>query len=248
MLIIPPLPHDFGWYVPKNEKDAVFFLEGRLNELVDQANEFAWAVILCEQAELHIALLMRQLRSIPTPGKTTEDIVAALKTYDAQREPILQMMEPHSAAQRIAVRDSIMTVFHIGKILSSLQSLHGCPELARRCDLDQLSRHINVFKTSRFPNWESMRHAVGHLGELRQTRDAADKNTYSGTWSNSIVSLENSKRTTLRIVNGRELTLTWNNQILSYKLTADKLDKLVATVVSVREVFIAAALSFRPPK
>ena len=69
----------------------------------------------------------------------------------------------------IAARDGAMSIFHFGDVIQRINKQFGtCPTLAAHIDRSQMKAANKALRTH-FPQFEKIRHAVGHTGEFNMT-------------------------------------------------------------------------------
>ena len=83
----------------------------------------------------------------------------------------------------MAGRDGAMTLYHfsarINRYSSSMDAMPTIQKLVKHKDL-RIARKMFV---SFFPNFENLRHAVAHHGELRRDRRSTERNSFTGVYS-----------------------------------------------------------------
>jgi hypothetical protein len=78
--------------------------------------------------------------------------------------------------RRLAGRDGAMTIFHFGKSIEGAgKTLGACPTVLRGLDKSKLRSAKKMF-ADLFPNYEVIRHAIAHEGELWSTPTKMEKN------------------------------------------------------------------------
>jgi hypothetical protein len=126
------------------------------------------------QSALHLFLstskMLSQWRAQSTLAPTEE------ARFDALRQ---LTNNPAREWSNIALRDSIMTVYHYGCILKAI-TFKGCPTLQSMVDAGAIKATKRLFQQARFPNWENARHALSHESELSATPEATERNSVDG--------------------------------------------------------------------
>jgi hypothetical protein len=92
------------------------------------------------------------------------------------------MHDPRREWSNIALRDSIMTVYHYGCVLNAI-TFKDCPTLSSMVDIAAIKAAKQLFQKSRFPNWENARHALSHELELVITPKDIERNATKGYMS-----------------------------------------------------------------
>jgi len=120
----------------------------------------------------------------------------------------------------VAARDGAMTIYHIGKTMELTRAaIKRAPSLAAMVLEEPLSEAGKKYRTS-FPTFEKMRHAVSHSSELFRDRDSHAKNSFSGSYNDGYIAIENSHRVVVaNSLLGRKYTNTIDGKIISYEIS-----------------------------
>jgi len=147
------------------------------------------------------------------------------------------MSSPSKYWPHIALRDSIMTVYHFASTLEGIRkSFKDAPMFRAAVDHEKMRQAGKAFSAG-VPQAREARHAVSHSAELTATRAATVQNAASGTFTAGPVVSQGAQNVMLvNVRSGRTLTFTWDNQILTAELSQGTL----TTLVTVRELVCEA--------
>ena len=187
----------------------------------------------------HIENHLRQL------SKYAEDFFHAVALFDiaganAQRvmsaQPINRVMFDRFVQwQFIAARDGAMTIFHFAKSLDALKASVGdCAPVSGHIDHNDFRAARRKFREA-FKDFEPVRHAVAHSGELAKNAKSRARNAFSGNHSGPGIEIEGSTGVMINSqLVGRTFTNTYEGKIVSYDLSWENwaiLDGIVASIL-----------------
>ena len=245
MPIAPPYLHIMS--APEEERSAVSHLGGRLSELAKYVSEFRAALSLFDLCQAQIEPLAKAHDAVAVP--TLEKLLAKIDIGPTPellaRRHLISQMSPWQEYQRIALRDAAMTIFHFGMVLDSISG-NGCPIYFASVKSKEIKLQKNLFKNSRFPNWENMRMAVAHAGELRETQETAQLNTVSGNYTVGNCSISSTGGGLgVDVISGRTLAMSWKRKLVRIELSAESLDALEKTASAVFSSFVVLRTGLR---
>jgi hypothetical protein len=108
-----------------------------------------------------------------------EQFASALDLYDYSRSLTFGARGAHSW-MFIAGRDGAMAIYHFGMAMKGIRTSLGkqCPTLLDLADRTKLRSAKKSLKDM-VPNFEDVRHAVAHAGEVMNDRDTSDRHSIS---------------------------------------------------------------------
>ena len=194
-----------------DERDKAWHIEGHLSQLSRYSEDFFHAVALFDLA-----------------GANAQRVMSAQPASRVLFDRFIQW-------QFIAARDGAMTIFHFAKSLDALKAaVSDCPPVGGHIDHDAFRAARRAFREG-FRDFEPVRHAVAHSGELSKNSKSRAKNAFSGSHSGPGIEIKNS--TGVMISNqlaGRTFTNTYEGKIVSYDLSWENwatLDGIVASIL-----------------
>lgn len=194
-----------NWIDPVKEQPAARHICAQLRQLHVQVGHFERAVELADYCE---------------------DLLNTGGNSDAKR-PIDWMA--------LAARDAAFTVYHFQSVVRSIRDqLHRAPSLQRKVDtkaLEAAYRRID----DEIPAWKAMRHAVGHLADMRFRLEDVDRHNLPDG-----LNIQNAFK-----VSTRELFMTRNGKWMSLSLTHATLCALEDIMLDVFAAFAKAAVQWR---
>jgi len=137
----------------------------------------------------------------------------------------------------IAARDAVMSVWHFRKQMeTSNQIANKSAYLAKSLEKSLFKDAYKKFRLG-FPDFEAIRHAVAHAGELSKNADSHEKHSFSGTYEGTGIKINNSKNVMLKnALQDRTYTSTFEGRIVHCEISAQSIQKLM----DVQEVFFDA--------
>jgi hypothetical protein len=143
----------------------------------------------------------------------------------------------------VACRDGAMSIYHFGKALEGIMSYLGqCPTVLEMTDR-KLVRVARKRLRELFPNFEAVRHAVAHAGELmndpetkRRHAVKADNLKLLEGLSVQSDSLNIAQVNIVQVLSGRKFTNTFEGKVQSYEISRETLDALI----DVKRIFYSA--------
>lgn len=139
---------------------------------------------------------------------------------------------------RIACRDTGMTIFHFGKTIEGIRSsFKECPTFRDAVHLNEIRiAYRNLAK--QFPVYTKLRNAIGHRAELTKTRSDTKRNSANqiGTEIPGMI-LEGRSTTITEIIQGRRFFQTFENELLSYEMSAESCGKIDSIFESIKLAF-----------
>lgn len=193
--------------------------------------------------------IQSNLRSI---DEYLTDFECALKLFDnavgwrSQNAENREIGHLTSRWQTIAARDGAMTIYHLGALIDGTRSsFKECPTFREKVDHTPL-RDAAKKLVEDFPLYIKMRHAIGHRGELHSTREAFEKNSISGELKipGLISQGASTKNTFIRAMMDRTLYDSFEGELISYEISQESADKLVA----IRDDFMSGFQPVSRPK
>jgi len=147
-----------------------------------------------------------------------------------------------SGWELIASRDAAMSVFHFAKSMEALKAnLHQCETLKSAVDKAAMRAATREF-TSRFPQYEPIRHAIAHHGELRRSVAVEAKNAASGPFDKGGLKVaDGAKGLHLTGSLNGEMLVTIEGHLLTFKLDEECLAGLRAVASSFNDCFLEAS-------
>jgi hypothetical protein len=239
-MIIGPSPISLMtiWGMPIEEIDDFRELQQRLHELQTFSKEYEWALHLSESTE-HPLCLNDLERKQDGDSKGYPLVI----DWETAQTAIEKKADPFLAYQRIAMRDSVMSLFHFGNVLETLlNEKEHCPTFRKYLNRRQLAVERKLFNT-RFPYWRDSRQIVAHLGELRTNKKAIAANRADDQHdigSEQVSGLSGPKMMHRR----RTLLVPWQGRILVITLDQESLEKLKKTYTAVVSIFTTASAEF----
>jgi hypothetical protein len=136
----------------------------------------------------------------------------------------------------IPARDAALSLYHFGWVLTTSipQALGRCPTVRGKLDPDAVKAIRREFQ-DRFPDYHSLRHAIGHAAELTQSRDSINKNAAKGGSNGSGFMRCNMRDNRLiYTINGKEVSvaISRTNADALWDFTRRTIAEFTATVPS----------------
>jgi len=191
------------------ERESLWHLEGFLRDLDSYAAKFYYAVALFDMASENLGRFLQDDRSKVQPS-----------------------LERCRAWLTLAARDGAMTVFHFAKTLDAVKSgVAGSKNISATLDHTQFRSIRREFR-EHFPNFEPVRHAVAHSGELLKDEKRRSENTFSGSFDGPGLLIRDSTDVFVsEMLVDRTFSNTFDGKIISYDLSWENwrvLDKIVS--------------------
>ncbi|NJO34634.1 MAG: hypothetical protein HC869_17385 [Rhodospirillales bacterium] len=226
--------------LPAVEAGPAWHLVTRMSDLWRQVNNFRAALSLLHNINAALA---------PMDGLIVEANRALAHHRTGER--LGQLLDQKGMIvhwREIPIRDAALTVFHCGRILESIKSGFGdCPAFRAEVEHKKLKAARKMFETH-FGDYEQIRHAIAHAGEVAYTREDAKKNAFSGNHSSVGIKMTRVRDVRLTAVRGDCLIITHqatahssHGKIFQMCLTPDSLLKLVQVANTTYSAFDKAA-------
>lgn len=138
---------------------------------------------------------------------------------------------------RLAARDGALTIFHYQKSLDGLKaSVADCRDFLA-VDHTALRAQSRTFRV-RFPDFDTVRHAVAHSGEVLKTPKTRDQHVFRGPLDHSafFISAGSSFMMT-ETLNGRRFSNTYDGKLASYEVSWDNWRALNEITCETLELF-----------
>lgn len=130
----------------------------------------------------------------------------------------------------IAGREAAMTVYHIGKALEAIRSnLRSAPTIKADV-IDDMLRKASSGLQRAFPNYSSVRNAVGHRAEIFATLDDVKRHA---------IDIEGGRQFVWGVMEGRDYVVTYKKVKARVSLTDEACRELNAIVATVYSAFPA---------
>lgn len=192
------------WELQEPEKSSAFYLQCSLNDIQYFTEKFHAALQLFDYSKDHI-------RKIPPQERRDNP------EYKMFRNWLF-----------LACRDGAMTIYHFAKTLTGIRGrLNEVPTFASKLKHHELKIAEKLFK-SKFPDFENMRHALAHIAELIETKEAFEANAFSGS-SRGVTSVDMKDVKNIMITEDlmdRTFTMTIEGRLVRYEISQRTHDKL----------------------
>lgn len=140
--------------------------------------------------------------------------------------------------QFVAARDGAISIYNFSEAISSVKlSLHECPYLKFRLNNSRITAAQRQFKCD-FPYAVTLRHSVSHAGEKAANSSQHAKHGYTGRFRilpGTVVSVK--QYVAIDVLNGRHYSNTWNKRVVSYRISAANLTRLIAVRDQIWDAF-----------
>ena len=146
--------------------------------------------------------------------------------YFAQDQKLLQQLNNWKL---IAARDGIWSIYNLGETIQYANpNVIKLPAFNTWVDYDKLRLARRKFRAW-FPDYISIRHALGHISETTKNTQERDKNYYKGPFkSNGMIVPGNDTMIMIKnSLNGNSFQTTFKGRLLSYEISEQTLKKLV---------------------
>jgi hypothetical protein len=230
----PTPPHLIISVLPKEHQERAWTISSSLSSLLTYVGQVEAALELLKFAssQIHdvstqISEVMSRAQSAGEPFRGFDDIRQLGTTRSTLSEWTL-----------IAGRDAAMTVYHFAETIEATKLLlHECPPLKAMVDWKEIRKAQKRFSAA-FPQYEMIRHAVAHDGELADSPKAFKKNSHSGEYQKGGLSIDEGS-TNIRFTGslGGELAVTIKGSILTFALNDYTLEKLRDALVDFYNCF-----------
>jgi hypothetical protein len=204
--------------VPELEREAAWTINNLLNNLDYHLRCFAAAVSLYKHAaELH-------------------------KIVDPEGEPNTHLYsEVHDAWRRVAGRDGAITLFHYEKTFKGIyQALRACPTVAKLVNRSALDDGASIFRR-RFPDATPLRHGVAHMADLAANVPKYLRHAFTGDYDGPPprgLKLRGVEKVMVSdYLQGDVFTTTWGKKIVSYEVSSESYDHLMASAQKIWQAF-----------
>ncbi|MHA1564413.1 MAG: hypothetical protein ACTSX7_03780 [Alphaproteobacteria bacterium] len=140
--------------------------------------------------------------------------------------------------RNIAARDGAMTLYHFSCVFARLrQSMKDT--LSVEYDVKALRNADREF-LSKFPRVRGIRNSISHAGEHVETQAKFDKHAYTGSLDRGGLRIRNEGGAKLIIsdtLDANRFTETYKNEVVSYEVSYDSLEKLVDVLEIIYSAF-----------
>lgn len=140
-----------------------------------------------------------------------------------------ELLKHSTTWKLIAARDGVWSIYNLGITMKNVRSgLGTLPTLRSLLDHKKLRTAQKKFEAW-FPDYERIRHALGHSPELMKNKNARAKNYYIGPFKSDgmIISGESTQIMIKNSLLGNVYQTTFAGRLLCYEISQTTLNKLV---------------------
>jgi hypothetical protein len=134
---------------------------------------------------------------------------------------------PFSAWMRLAASDGVMSIWHFRKEMDIANSVaNKSPYVSQQLERSHLGDAHKTFN-SRFPEFEAIRHAVAHAGELSRNVARHEQIVFSGTYPGTGIRIENVENAMIQdSLQDRLYTCTFEGKIVHCEISGQTIQNL----------------------
>ena len=129
--------------------------------------------------------------------------------------------------QGVAARDGAITIFNFAKALISIKTARQkCQSIRDHVCGPNLEDLLRIFG-NHFRDYDLVRQATAHAGELTRSPELMEKSFAEGPFDNHGIRMEAGTSASVSGIFGRDVVVTKEGQILSYRIDHESLEVLV---------------------